>query len=130
MAETEQKAEPESPKTAVERLLGETLVITGIGAVLYFWGILYYRQLAESLGLGLSLFSVSPYEVIIAPWDNAIRLLLYTALFWLLWHQRHVFLILLYYVVVVVLMPVAFCLKLIRGIRLIRSLLSAVGTFF
>lgn len=97
MIEKPPAQEAVQPSELWKSVLGETLLITLVGAVLYFWGILYYLQLTESLGLGISMFSISIYEVIVAPWDQAIAVLTWGAVLWLLWHQRHLLEWALYY---------------------------------
>ena len=119
--------EEDRSKTSLESFLGETLIITGIGAVLYFWGILYYLQLGESLGLGISLFSISPYEVIVAPWDNAIWALIWSGALWVMWHQIHIYLVIAYYVLALIFIPVAFCFKVISGIKKISHVTRAIA---
>lgn len=131
MADTVQPpTEEDKSKTGLESFLGETLIITGIGAVLYFWGILYYLQLGESLGLGISLFSISPYEVIVAPWDNAIWALIWSGTLWVMWHQTHIYLVIAYYVLALIFIPVAFCLNVacgIKPIRHVKKFLTGIG---
>jgi hypothetical protein len=89
------------PSELWKNVLGETFLITIVGAVLYFWGILYYIQLTASLGLGISMFSISVYEVIVAPWDSAVIVAGYCALLWFIWHQRHLIEWVLYYGVLI-----------------------------
>jgi len=128
MADTVQLlTEKDKSKTGIESFLGETLIITGIGAILYFWGILYYLQLTESLGLGISLFSISPYEVIVAPWANAIWVLIWAGALWVLWHQLHIHLVIVYYVLALIFIPVAFCFKVISGIKPISYATQAIA---
>jgi hypothetical protein len=116
-------------KTPAISLIGETLVITATGAVLYFWGIIYYMQLTESLGLGISLFSISVYEVIVAPWDNAIWVILWTVLLWVLWHQKHIYLVIAFYTLTPIFIPLALCVKIASRSKAIRWFIALLGDF-
>ena len=113
MIEKPSSEEAAQPSELWKSVLGETLLVTLVGAVLYFWGILYYLQLAESLGLGISMFSLSVYEVIVAPWDKAIAVLAWGAVLWLLWHQRHLLEWVLYYGAVIPAFIVLWLLRLL-----------------
>lgn len=108
----------EAPKAQTGRwratLVSDTLIISLAAVILYFWGIIYYMQLAESFGFGVSLFSIPVYEVMTAPWDNAVITLVWGGCLWAFWGQRSLWVIVIIYLVFGIVALVRLPLKLLR----------------
>src|SRR5688572_8889821 len=86
-----------------DRFLGETIIITSVGAVLYFWGRAYFDQLIRSSGFPSSLFEISLYDLLFSTWSIVVLGLIYGFLLLTIWYARYFYGTLLCWIIIALL---------------------------
>jgi hypothetical protein len=84
------------------KFLGETIIITMVGAVLYFWGRVYCNQLIRSFEFPGALFEISVNDILFSSWPVVVTSVFCASAIASVWHLRHLYLMITWWVLVVV----------------------------
>lgn len=124
------EAPPSNEGWSVRHVVGETVALTVIAAVLYVWGRLFHGAYLEEYGFALSQVQLSLFEILFVTWANVVISVAIIAGLAALWFGRALVLIALWWLLNLIYQFTRFVVR--HAIRLTRisGWLQSAGSLF